>query len=124
MTEEQAWSYLAGLIDGEGCVYFNPKDLNRCLTISTTEEDLRDGCFEVLDFLDIRYKVSAQPRQKEHHAVCYDIRIHYFEGFLSVYENCPLRSRRKRSKLQQILLSYSRKSYTAVQPLKEGRIDA
>jgi len=115
MTEEQAWSYLAGMIDGEGCVYTNPNQ--RCLTISTTEEDLLRGLYEVLDFLGIAHSTSVQQkgRVEKGHAICYDVRIMRFEGFVLIYENCPLRSTRKRGKLRTMLLSYKRKVYTEVQ---------
>lgn len=117
MTNEEQWAYLAGMIDGEGCVYYNPRTKIRCLTISTTDEDLRDVCTEILGLLGVRYKISAQQkgRVERGHAICYDIRVHDQESFRLIYENCPLQSGRKRTKLGALLSSYSRRPYTLVE---------
>lgn len=93
------------MIDGEGCVYFHPKNRDRWIVISNTDLDIIAACIECLAILGIEYRIyteKARGNQKE----CKVIQIGRQKDLLLVFDLVPLRCGRKKEKLQSILLSY------------------
>lgn len=118
------YSYLAGMIDGEGSIYFHEQLKMRYICISTTELDLLFGCQEILDQMEIKYSVVSQKGQKENHATCYDIRIYNRVGMQKINDLCVLRSKRKKEKLESLLASYSRVVYPVRTRVRKEDVDA
>ena len=81
MTPEQAAGWLAGFIDGEGCVYWTnriwkgKRAQSRVLTITNTDQVLMDRAAEYLTMLGIEYRRHDRPGATEGRKHCYTIDI-------------------------------------------------
>lgn len=116
MTVDEARWYLAGMFDGEGWVHFSPKNLSRDAGIANTDLDILATVTSCMDILEIPYRfVEVSLKGSIGKKRCYEVQITKREGFISLYEKVPLRSKRKKETLESLLMSYTRSPYTAVQ---------
>lgn len=101
-------SYLAAMIDGEGCVSVvrrRDKVVNRMISIVNTEESIITACADACDALGIAWGISERDRSdgRKHQWVLY---ICGRENLLLVKAKVPLRSNLKIARLDDALESY------------------
>lgn len=111
-SDQEAAAYLAGLIDGEGCVSLcelkngsQAGALRRVITIGMTDREIIDLAADLFDQLGIGYSRhdKARPGKLRHVWV---ISIHARIDLERAAELIPIRHSSKREKLQAILNSY------------------
>lgn len=110
MSEREASCYLAGLIDGEGCVYVpkTGKSTKRCIQITNTEWDLIEAIVECCDTLGVPFSVTKQARKPP----CNDAWVIMIAGkpnLEKIRDLVPMRSARKRWKLWLAIGRYAKK---------------
>lgn len=110
-NRNEAAAYLAGIIDGEGCVYFHEERSLRTLTVVNTDLEILKATQKAYDTLGIFYTLSTlnyRSRQKPGYKRGWRIRVHHQQGFLDAYSELPIQSETKQLKLKRILRSYKR----------------
>ena len=113
MNREEALGYLAGIIDGEGCIAYYPNSetyAGREVQIANTDKDIVkhvERCLEVLG-IDCNIRVQHYPNKKS----CYEIHITHRDNLLFIHDCVPLASQTKKDKLYAAVSSYKRKFRT------------
>lgn len=105
MTEDQAAHYLAAMIDGEGHV--TRTGTVRRVGVTNCDPDLIAAVCECYDVLEIRYTVRPKRRYKVTHTPCFDVMVESRAGLQTIWDRVPIRSSRKRQRLQEIVDSYT-----------------
>jgi intein-encoded DNA endonuclease-like protein len=107
MTHEQAAFWLAGFMDGEGCVIHKPKG-SRYITILNTDTELIDVVCESLATLGIGWRLSHRRRRHPHYKDSLVVNIYGRTNLDLFYRWVPFKSPEKRAKLRFALDSYVR----------------
>ena len=118
-TKEQAACWLAGFVDGEGCVYFRDaaigkdgkKHWGRVITIANTDPNLIDVTAQCMEKLGIEYARFDRPARKENALSknpkhVYTIQIRKGPAMWQFRELVPIQSENKKNKLDGALRSY------------------
>jgi hypothetical protein len=112
-SADVAAGYLAGFIDGEGCVYSRRATLpngkhhqHRVVTITNTDPVLIDVAAECLDALGIEYGRSDRPGATLKHRHRYTIEIRKGAAMFRLRERVPICSPDKLVKLDVALETY------------------
>ena len=103
MTKQEAASYLAGMIDGEGHVRV---DRNRSVSVSNTDWDLIEAvvdCCVVLGLNNRISKMSTRPPRKQ----AWEVFIHGKNTLMTIQRVVPLRCKRKQEALAEAIAGYS-----------------
>ena len=98
---EEALGYLAGIIDGEGCVTASSRNMS--VRISNTDSSIIEATRAALDLLGIEYTIGV--KEYAPHSTWKSvqiIKIYRLRNFKKLSE-VPLKSAAKRAQLQQIL---------------------
>jgi intein/homing endonuclease len=99
-TREQASWYLAGIIDGEGCV--SPGKNNYRVVIVNTDESIIEAVQEALDILGIDYKKKTRVRKNLKHKILYEVVIGRRSEYSKIALLVELQCESKRLKLKKI----------------------
>jgi hypothetical protein len=105
-TNTQAAAYLAAMIDGEGWIGSPKNKQNRAIRISNTDPDLISAIREVCDRLGITYTVQHINARKEGWSAGWWVDITGRANMIRVRDEVPLRSSKKRARLDAIITSY------------------
>ncbi len=114
LGREQAAGYLAGIIDGEGCMkWVGNKKYGKTLvlTITNTDWDILDATMDCCDVLDLKYRIEEVAKCNHelrdwNRAWC--ISITGRASLQTISDEVPFRSKKKRERLNQRLSSYVR----------------
>lgn len=99
MNRDMALGYLAGIIDGEGTIT-NSKKGNRRVVIYNTDQSIIDVTCEVLDMLEIEFKVYKRQKMQMIH-------ISRLQN-LRKLEEVPIRCTKKIVKLRKAIEGYKK----------------
>ena len=106
-TNEQAQSYLAAMIDGEGWIGEYKNRFNRAIRIANTEEEIITANIQCLEQLGITYTVIRDKKPaKPHWAKRITIEITRLVNLSYILEHVPFQSTRKRERLKRLIASY------------------
>lgn len=112
-TKEQAAAWLAGFIDGEGCVYYNRKTLSngkshsaRIVTITNTDLALIECAARCFDMLGIGYRRSERAGASERHKHRYMIDVTKGADMVRLRDLVPIQAPEKRRRLDEALTTY------------------
>lgn len=108
MTPEQCAFWLAGFMDGEGCVAYYPEVSSRSVVISNTSADLMAIVAECLTVLGIEYTLKNRGRQKRHWKDQLTIDVRGRANLDRFYTWVPFKHPEKVAKLRAALDSYQR----------------
>ena len=102
MSERINEDYVRGFFDGKGCVSVKYK----LLVLSNTDKKLIDEIRDFLESLTIKTHLFIRKPPKEHHKVCYDIRIHDYYSIKTFYRLIGAKTHIKKQKIIELIDSY------------------
>lgn len=111
-SREQASAWLAGFVDGEGCVYFRRVARGgkhfaaRVITITNTDPALIDVMVHCLQVLGIEFGRSDRAGKKAQHKHAYTIEIRKGAAMWRFRDLVPIQAPEKRRRLDLALESY------------------
>ncbi|WP_313817880.1 LAGLIDADG family homing endonuclease [Cupriavidus sp.] len=112
-SKEQAGAWLAGFIDGEGCVYYRKTKLPngkahqvRVVTITNTDLALIEFAARCFEVLGIEYRRSDRPGATENRKHRYVIEVTKGQAMSRLRDLVPIQAPEKRRKLDEALESY------------------
>lgn len=104
--QEAAW-YLAGIIDGEGCVYLKWRSTGgiekALIDITNTDKSLIEAVEYALEILEINYTIKGPIQKLAKHSPFWKIVIGRREDLRTVYNKVPIQSNSKAQKLEAIV---------------------
>lgn len=109
MTVTEAAWYMAALIDGEGCVYFNEYPRRRTIQVTNSDEDILDAFEHACCVLGLKHskRQLIHDQQRDGRQPCWSIRIiGGRQGFTRFLEVVPLQCGRKLATLKRLVASY------------------
>jgi hypothetical protein len=106
MDETQAAAYLAAMIDGEGWIGEYRNASNRAIRIANTEFELIDAIAECCDALGVTYHIYDRAARKQNWSPIRWLEIYGRDNLATVLARVPIRSERKRARLERIVASY------------------
>lgn len=120
-TNSAKW-WLAGFVDGEGCVYFHPrKRSSQVITITVCDKELRDFAVNCFKVLKIGYRLSDRPGAKRGNRHRWTIEIARAASFQRFSKLIPLRhARKKRRLISALAVCSQKKCYGCGQPQVEN----
>ncbi len=107
-SEDYAVGWLAGIIDGEGCVS-KPDKRQKGVQISNTDTEIIRAVGEVLSMLGISYGISETKNHEYNHKhkKAYCVRITNRDGLERLFRAINLASEKKQGRLAEMMVYYS-----------------
>jgi hypothetical protein len=105
VSKTQAAAYLAGMIDGEGCVRVRT---NRSVSVSSTDYELIEACVRCCELLGLRHRISkcsAKPGRKP----AWELYINGKDSLVAVQQHVPIQCHRKQAALAEAIAAYKNK---------------
>lgn len=113
MTRDQAAHYLAGMIDGEGCVPDPRPDLahkrTKEISISSTDYELIDACVECCQVLNYHHRVRGPHDNGPGRKVYWVIYISKWDTLRRVIVEVPIRHKKKKERLLEVMETYTKR---------------
>lgn len=109
MTKEGAAWFLAGMIDGEGCVTRYVKknktgSVSRYVTIANTDRGLLEACSRACDILGIDHGIYRCGRGTENRKRSWNLSIHRRGAVVRTWLQVPLQHVEKAEKLKRVAM--------------------